>query len=641
MDSVGSDARLQVRIDRLADVAMTAAGDARAREEEAVATAAGNGAAPGALKEEPAVLLGRALEARATDIAQMVLETWEAGKSESYNEDERVRQDVLRFVVSGSAQVTDFLITGQRPSADAVRAQSTPGRAAANETVSLGDLTKLYLYWRDAHLGIIREEAQRLGLSGSAIGLAEATVRAGSDSALVRVAKQFDHRRKELQSQLAEEQARLAHQALHDPLTGLPNRVFFLERLSQAVDAATRRSIRSAVLFVDIDRFKAINDVAGHAAGDQLIVGVGNRLRDILRPGDTVARLGGDEFVILCENLLDAQAEAIGIAERICSIMVRPFSTANSELFTSASIGIAFVKPGDDPHVLVARADSAMYMAKQHGRARYELYHPAFDERTTRRAELINGLHTVIERQELCLHYQPVKALSSGQVVAMEALCRWQHPTLGTVAPTEFIPLAEETGLIVDIGRWVLAEAAAQCRQWRAEGFGAIDVSVNVSGRQLAEPDFAKDVERVLKATGLPPSALTMEVTESVLVTDGSTAHAVMNDLQALGIRIAIDDFGIGYSSLSYLAKLPVHSLKVDRSFIAGLGSPGQDASIVTAMVELAHKLGLAVVAEGVETEAELAELRRAHCDEAQGFLLGRPAPFGNLRQAGALGPRS
>ncbi len=223
----------------------------------------------------------------------------------------------------------------------------------------------------------------------------------------------------------------------------------------------------------------------------------------------------------------------------------------------------------------------------------------------------------------------------------MEALCRWQHPTLGTIAPTEFIPLAEETGLIVDLGRWVLAEAAAQCRQWRAEGFGTIDVSVNVSGRQLAEPDFALDVDRVLRASGLPPSALTMEVTESVLVTDGSVAHAVMHDLQALGIRIAIDDFGIGYSSLSYLAKLPVHSLKVDRSFIAGLGSPGMDASIVTAMVELAHKLGLAVVAEGVETEAELAELKRAHCDEAQGFLLGRPAPFGNLRQAGALGPRS
>jgi diguanylate cyclase (GGDEF)-like protein len=584
--------------------------------------------------------LGGLIRERAGEIGDQAVARWTERRGD-LDDVSGMEADVASVCRIATMSVSQFIATGQAPSEENRRRMSDVGRAAANATVEFSEVTKIQLNWRDSVLGVLREESQRLGFSPETLREANQRVHAHFDWSLFVMAERFDLRRKELQSQLAEEQGRLAHQALHDPLTGLPNRVFFLERLSQAVDAATRRSIRSAVLFVDIDRFKAINDVAGHAAGDQLIVGVGNRLRDMLRPGDTVARLGGDEFVILCENLLDAQSEAIGIAERICSVMVKPFSTPHSELFTSASIGIAFVKPGDDPHVLVARADSAMYMAKQHGRARYELYHPAFDERTTRRAELINGLHTVIERQELCLHYQPVKALSSGQVVAMEALCRWQHPTLGTVAPTEFIPLAEETGLIVDIGRWVLAEAAAQCRQWRAEGFGAIDVSVNVSGRQLAEPDFAKDVERVLKATGLPPSALTMEVTESVLVTEGSTAHAVMNDLQALGIRIAIDDFGIGYSSLSYLAKLPVHSLKVDRSFIAGLGSPGQDASIVTAMVELAHKLGLAVVAEGVETEAELAELRRAHCDEAQGFLLGCPAPFGNLRQAGALGPRS
>ena len=584
--------------------------------------------------------LGGLIRERAEEIGEQAVARW-AERRGDVDGVSGMEADVASVCRTATMSVSQFIATGHAPSEESRRRMSNVGRAAANATVEFSEVTKIHLNWRDSVLGVLREEARRLEFSPETLHEANERVHSHFDWSLFVMAERFVLRRKELQSQLAEEQGRLAHQALHDPLTGLPNRVFFLERLAQAVDAATRRSIRSAVLFVDIDRFKAINDVAGHAAGDQLIVGVGNRLRDMLRPGDTVARLGGDEFVILCENLLDAQSEAIGIAERICSVMVKPFSTPNSELFTSASIGIAFVKPGDDPHVLVARADSAMYMAKQHGRARYELYHPAFDERTTRRAELINGLHTVIERQELCLHYQPVKALSSGQVVAMEALCSWQHPTLGTIAPTEFIPLAEETGLIVDIGRWVLAEAAAQCRQWRAEGFGAIDVSVNVSGRQLAEPDFAKDVERVLKATGLPPSALTMEVTESVLVTDGSTAHAVMNDLQALGIRIAIDDFGIGYSSLSYLAKLPVHSLKVDRSFIAGLGSPGQDASIVTAMVELAHKLGLAVVAEGVETEAELAELRRAHCDEAQGFLLGRPAPFGNLRQAGALGPRS
>jgi len=585
------------------------------------------------------VELSGVIRDRADEIGDKAVASWtqRRGDAEGLG---AMEAEVLAVCRTSTMSVAQFIATGQSPSDESRRQMSNIGRAAANATLEFAEVTKIHLTWRDSVLAVLRAESRILGVSTATHDEARYRVDSHFDWSLFIMAERFDLRRKELQSQLAEEQGRLAHQALHDALTGLPNRVFFLERLAQAVDAATRRSIRSAVLFVDIDRFKAINDVAGHAAGDQLIVGVANRIRDMLRPGDTVARLGGDEFVILCENLLDAQSEAIGIAERICSTLVKPFSTPNSELFTSASIGIAFVKPGDDPHVLVARADSAMYMAKQHGRARYELYHPAFDERTTRRAELINGLHTVIERQELCLHYQPVKALSSGQVVAMEALCRWQHPTLGTIAPTEFIPLAEETGLIVDIGRWVLAEAAAQCAEWRAEGFATIDLSVNVSGRQLAEPDFARDVERVLRASGLPPSALTMEVTESVLVTEGSVAHAVLHDLQALGIRIAIDDFGIGYSSLSYLAKLPVHSLKVDRSFIAGLGSPGMDASIVTAMVELAHKLGLAVVAEGVETEAELAELKRAHCDEAQGFLLGRPAPFGNLRQAGALGPR-
>jgi len=457
----------------------------------------------------------------------------------------------------------------------------------------------------------------------------------------VRVAKQFDVRRAEVQIQLTEEQAHLAHQALHDALTGLPNRLFFLERLSQAVDATTRRSTRSAVLFIDIDHFKAINDVAGHAVGDELLIGVAHRLREVLRPGDTVARLGGDEFVVLCEGLLDESAGVVEIAERICAALSKPFPTrTKSELFTSVSIGIAFVRAGDDPHQLIAQADSAMYMAKQHGRARYEIYHPDFDHRTTRRAELINGLHAVIERGELCLYYQPMKALASGSVVTMEALLRWNHPTLGIVGPAEFIPVAEETGLIVEIGRWVLTEACVQCRQWRGDGFDEIGVSVNVSARQLAESTFPEEVARILTATGLSASALTLEVTESVLVTEGSIGRTALDELHALGIHLAIDDFGIGYSSLSYLARLPFDSLKVDRSFVAGLGGPGHNSSIVTTMVELAHKLGLAVVAEGVETEAELVELRRAHCDQVQGFLLCRPAPFDSLNTAGELGPR-
>jgi diguanylate cyclase (GGDEF)-like protein len=576
--------------------------------------------------------LGLAVLARLDEVTEKAVGRWEVARRSSGPEDDAVRTDVVRFTAEGTEQICKFLISGEV--SDGGGSAATAGWHVANRSSTLADLLKVFLIWRDILNLVFREEAARLGSDPDALLLAQMAVRTGTDATLVQLSRRCDEYRGLLQSQLEEEQTRLSHQALHDALTGLPNRVLFLERLTQSVEAASRRSIHSSVLFIDIDRFKAVNDIAGHAAGDQLLIGVARRLREVLRPADTVARLGGDEFVVLCENLYDVQKEAVAIAERICETVSQPFSAAGNELFTSASIGIAFVRPGDDPHVLVARADSAMYMAKQRGRSRWEIYHPDFDERTTRRAELINGLHRAVERTELVLHYQPVKDLGTGAVVSMEALVRWQHPTLGIVAPTEFIPLAEETGLIVEIGRWVLTEACTQCAAWRADGYDTVDVAVNVSGRQLEDPDFAKDVERVLTATGLPASALSIEVTESVIVTEGSIGHEVLEELQRIGVSLAIDDFGIGYSSLSYLAKLPVHSLKVDRTFIAGLGT-AQDSSIVAAMVELAHKLGLEVVAEGVETELELEQLREANCDEAQGFLLGRPAPLSNLRASG------
>ncbi len=522
-----------------------------------------------------AASLGLAVLARAPEVTARVIERWELARRTAGPEDDTIRADVERFTQEGTEQICEFLITGEIPK-DIAGSAASAGWHVANRSSTLGDLMKVFLFWRDHLHLVINEEARRLGTDPGAVDLALHAARVGTDSSLVLVARRCDEYSELLQSQLEEEQTRLTHQALHDALTGLPNRVLFLERLAQSVEAAARRSIHSAVLFIDIDRFKSVNDIAGHAAGDQLLIGVARRLREVLRPADTVARLGGDEFVVLCENLYDVQKEAVAIAERICETVSQPFSAAGNELFTSASIGLAFVRPGDDPHVLVARADSAMYMAKQRGRSRWEIYHPDFDERTTRRAELINGLHRAVERDELVLHYQPVKDLGSGAVVAMEALVRWQHPSLGIVAPTEFIPLAEETGLIIEIGHWVLEEACTQCAAWRAEGYDSVDIAVNVSGRQLEDLGFAADVERVLASTGLPASALSMEVTESVIVTEGSVGHEVLEDLQRIGVRLAIDDFGIGYSSLSYLAKLPVHSLKVDRTFIAGLGTaPG------------------------------------------------------------------
>ena len=581
--------------------------------------------------------LGLAVLSQIDEVTRDVVGRWQLSRRSAGPDDETIRDDVERFTRDGSEQICQFLISGEIP--DDITSGTSAAAAGwhvANRSSTLGDLLKVFLFWRDGLTLIMNREAGRLDTDPDTLALARFAVRSGSDASLVQVARRCDEYRELLQAQLEEEQTRLSHQALHDALTGLPNRVLFLERLTQAVEAAARRSIHSAVLFIDVDRFKAVNDIAGHAAGDQLLIGVARRLREVLRPADTVARLGGDEFVVLCENLYDAQKEAVAIAERICETMTQPFSAAGNELFTSASVGLAFVRPGDDPHVLVARADSAMYMAKQRGRSRWEIYHPDFDERTTRRAELINGLHRAVERDELVLHYQPVKDLGTGAVVSMEALVRWQHPTLGLVAPTEFIPLAEETGLIIEIGRWVLIEACTQCAAWRKEGYDSIDVAVNVSGRQLEESGFATDVEAVLASTGLPASALSMEVTESVIVTEGSIGHEVLEDLQRIGVRLAIDDFGIGYSSLSYLANLPVHSLKVDRTFIAGLGT-AHDSSIVAAMVDLAHKLGLEVVAEGVETEIELEQLREAKCDTAQGFLLGRPAPLSSLRESGSM----
>jgi diguanylate cyclase (GGDEF)-like protein len=584
-----------------------------------------------------AAVLGLAVQSRIPEVSQLVVQRWGLARRDTDLFDEEAQAELAEFAAIGSRQICRFLIDGQSPTGTG--AAEATGRRVANNLGLLSNSMKMYLLWRDCLLDAFRQEAARLESPPSVLQRAQSAVGSATDSSLVNAAKVFDNHRQALQEQLEKEQARLTHQALHDPLTGLPNRVLFLERLAQAIEVVARRSIQSAVLFIDIDRFKTVNDMAGHAAGDQLLIGVARRLREMLRPGDTVARLGGDEFVVLCENLYDPHKEAIAIADRICDSLSKPFGAVGNELFTSASVGIAFVRPGDDPHVLVSRADSAMYMAKQYGRSRWEIYHPDFDERTTRRAELINGLHRAVERKELVLHYQPVKDLGTGAVVAMEALVRWQHPNLGMVAPTEFIPLAEESGLIGDIGRWVLAEACTQCVAWRAEGYDTVDVAVNVSGRQLRDTDFAREVEQTLATSGLPATALSIEVTESVIVTEGSIGHEVLEELRRIGVRLAIDDFGIGYSSLSYLAKLPVHALKVDRTFIAGLGT-AQDGSIVSAMVDLAHKLGLQVVAEGVETEIELEQLRLANCDEAQGFLLGRPALLAALREGGQW-PRS
>jgi diguanylate cyclase (GGDEF)-like protein/PAS domain S-box-containing protein len=417
----------------------------------------------------------------------------------------------------------------------------------------------------------------------------------------------------------------IAHQAIHDPLTGLPNRLLFVDRLRRAL-AESDGDRRVAVLFLDLDQFKLVNDGLGHAAGDRLLVALADRLRGAIRPSDTVARFGGDEFTVLCTDVPD-ESVAQELARRMLDAVSQPITLTEGEVFATASIGIA-LSGGEleTPETLLRNADAAMYRAKEHGRARTELFESDAHDRAVRSLRTGNDLHRALERGELRLHYQPIINLEVGRISGFEALVRWQHPERGLVGPNDFVGLAEETGLVVPIGAWVLEEACRQAELWRHAG-SDLSMSVNLSPRQLAEPSLSDDVARVLHITGIDPDAVWLEITENSLMRDAETAVRTLGSLRSLGVRLAVDDFGTGYSSMSYLKRFPVQALKVDRTFVDGLGRDSEDTVICTAVVSLAHALGLRAVAEGVETAEQLAELRTLGCELAQGFLFGRPAP--------------
>ncbi len=579
------------------------------------------------------VALGTALASRVTDVGDIMARRWKqslnGATTWSAGQNDRIAQDIVRIGSFATTTFSKYLVTGEPTTPEEDVTWKGQGTIPLHGIMSLSELTKLNLDWRTAVIEVIHAEAARLGLDAATVAETLDVARAGCDASLVGMAKQFDTEQRRLQSELAAGQARLTHQQLHDPLTGLANRTLLLDRLSHALMASKRRRAAVAVLFVDMDHFKSVNDAAGHSSGDGLLVQVARRLQKLVRPTDTAARFGSDEFVLLCEDLTAPQAEATAVADRVIDALAEPFAVAGQELFASASIGIAIGSAGDDPEIVMAQADAAMYLAKRRGRARHALYEPAIDEGSARRAELANALHRTLKHGELQVHYQPVTDLSSQKVVTMEALLRWYHPDLGPVAPAEFIPIAEDTGLIVDIGRWVLEAACNDCRAWRDAGHD-VGVSINISGRQLANADLVDDVRSAIERTGLPPSIVTLELTESILVTSDEGSRVALTALKALGVRLAIDDFGTGYSSLSYLAELPVDDLKIDRSFVSRLGHDAQSLSMVGAVVELAHSLGLLVIAEGVETELELSELRRTGCDQVQGYLLGKPHPLGS-----------
>jgi diguanylate cyclase len=412
------------------------------------------------------------------------------------------------------------------------------------------------------------------------------------------------------------------NQLLRDPLTGLPSRLLFSNRLSQALERLQRRrGSHVAVLFLDLDRFKVINDSLGHHAGDKLILAVAERLRHALRRHETVARFGGDEFAILCEDIIDDE-DAIAVGERILKAFSLPVQLEHGEVMTSASLGIALsADPDQDIGNLIRDADAAMYRAKEAGGGCLMLFDEVTRQRALTRLHTEAALRRAIENEEFRVFFQTEVSVATGATVGLEALVRWEHPERGLVGPDKFIALAEETGLIVPIGTWVLHEACRLAARW------PLVVRVNVSARQLAQDDLIDIVADALERTGTAPGDLCLEVTESVLVEDPEASARKLAELKALGVKIAVDDFGTGYSSLEYLRRFPVDCVKIDRSFVRGIPHSTEDMAIVNAVIELGHALGLSVTAEGVETDEQLVKLQRSGCDTAQGFLFSRPEP--------------
>jgi len=449
---------------------------------------------------------------------------------------------------------------------------------------------------------------------------------------------------KEVGARIAVEK-QLLHDALHDSLTGLANREVLVDRLTHTIQIAKRRKdYLYAVLILDIDRFKVINDSLGHQAGDELLIAIGQRLIACVRPSDTVVRLGGDEFAILLEDI-SGLGNAVYIADRISAALVAPFTVADGhEVFATGSIGIAVSAAGYDHSNQVLRdADTAMYQAKSSSKATYAIFEPGMHTHALERLRLETELRRAVERKEFIVYYQPIVSVNTNCLSGYEALVRWQHPERGVLNPGDFIQMAEETGMIVAIDRLVMRESCRQMQEWHSQasgnGNGHAFISVNLSHRQMAQPDLVAYVEQVLRDTGLDPGSLKLEITENVIIDNPEEAIAMLGRLKALGVRLFIDDFGTGYSSLSYLHRLPIDGLKIDRSFIKNMGEHGENQQIVRMILLLAHDLNIAVIAEGVETAQQLSLIKAMHCEFVQGYLYSKPVAAGQALTCLQEGP--
>jgi diguanylate cyclase (GGDEF)-like protein/PAS domain S-box-containing protein len=424
-------------------------------------------------------------------------------------------------------------------------------------------------------------------------------------------------------------EAELERLALYDPLTGLPNRALFTDRLGHTIERRGRAQA-IAVYFLDVDRFKRINDSLGHGAGDEVLREIAIRIERTLRPEDTVARFGGDEFTVLCESV-GGVLEAVGVADRLQREIAQPLRAGGAELRLSASIGIAIAEPGDEPDCsrLVEDADAAMYRAKERGGARTELFDTAMRERAVDALSIEQELSHGLERGELRLFYQPLVNLVTGEIVGAEALIRWEHPERGLLSPDKFLPVAEESGLIVQVGEWAVGEACRRLRDWdrRNGGASAFGLAVNLSARELTHPDVVSTVLNAVRRSALDPARITIEVTESTAMADRDSGFRALRELSAAGVRIAIDDFGTGYSSLDHLREMPADILKIDRSFVAGMSANSPDSALVAAAIAMGRALEMEVVAEGIETSEQVSDLRELGCPLGQGYLFARPLP--------------
>ncbi|HEY1689979.1 MAG TPA: EAL domain-containing protein [Solirubrobacteraceae bacterium] len=568
--------------------------------------------------------LGEALDKRTGEIVERII-----AKVESSGPmlDAKVEERFQRVGEVSTIAVARWMAGGGEEGAREVGRESSRifGQLGAQRDAPLNEVTKRCLRWRDVAAEVIEEIVAELDLSEEVLELALRMVQRSLDVTLVRMCESFEAERRRSHEELDRHQEELAFLATHDPLTGLPNRTLILDRIEQMLNRARRNKMPVAALFVDLDNFKSINDSLGHAAGDELLCAVAARLDGVVRGSDTLGRLGGDEFVVIAQELsLDAGPELV--AERLLEAMKQPFTLTGHEetpLTVTASIGVAAGGRASAAELL-RDADIAMYRAKWDGKNRYAVFESAMQDALRSRMVLEMDLRAALANEELFLLYQPILDLQSMAATGVEALLRWQSPTRGLVQPNDFIPILEETGLIVEVGRWVLQAACAQGAAWHRAGH-PIEIAVNVSARQLDTDGLIDDVKDALSSSGMQPEALTIEVTETAIMRNTDATAQRLAAVKRLGVRIAIDDFGTGYSSLAHLQRFPVDALKIDRSFISALTEGREGEELIKTLVQLGKALSIETHAEGIERDNELAILQAQRCEGGQGFLFARP----------------